>query len=309
VPADQQPASPTLEIMLPYYGPVGLLQAAVRSVLAQQDPQWTLTVVDDAYPDRSVAAWLADLHDERVRYLRNEVNLGVNQNFQRCLDLVTRDLVVIIGGDDLLLPNYVGTVRDAHTARPAAAVIQPGVQVIDGAGRPARTLVDEVKRRVYAPKPAAILEMAGEDLAVSLLRGNWLYFPSLCWRVSAIGETRFRPGLDTIQDLALVIDLIMAGESLLVVPTTCFQYRRHAGSESSLRAEHGSRFQEERRFFLDVAHRATAQSWLRAARTARLHLSSRLHALSVLPGALRRRDSAAIARLTRHVVGSARGAG
>ena len=39
----------TVDIMLPYYGPVDLVQAAVCSVLGQQDPDWRLTVVDDGY--------------------------------------------------------------------------------------------------------------------------------------------------------------------------------------------------------------------------------------------------------------------
>jgi len=37
----------TIDIMLPYYGDVALMQNAVRSVIAQSDPDWRLTVVDD----------------------------------------------------------------------------------------------------------------------------------------------------------------------------------------------------------------------------------------------------------------------
>jgi len=292
-----------LDLMLPYYGPLHLLQATVRSVLAQQDPEWVLTVVDDAYPDPAVAQWFAGLQDERVRYLRNDVNLGANRNFQRCLDLVERDLTVILGGDDLLLPFYVNTVRRAHAAHPDAAMIQPGVQVVDRYGRPARTLVDEVKRRVYSPRRRKTVAMAGEELAVSLLRGNWLYFPSLCWRSVVVRENQFRPGLDTTQDLALVVDLVLTGASLVVVPDTCFQYRRHAASESSWRAAAGTRFLEERMFFLDAARLMEARGWHRAAKTARRHLSSRLNALTVLPSAIRRRDIIAARTLTQHVTG------
>jgi len=50
----------------------------VRSVLEQRDPDWRLTVVDDGYPDGSVPGWFAGLGDDRVRYHRNETNLGAH---------------------------------------------------------------------------------------------------------------------------------------------------------------------------------------------------------------------------------------
>ncbi|MGH3631017.1 MAG: glycosyltransferase family 2 protein, partial [Sciscionella sp.] len=140
-----------VDVLMPYYGDVGLMQDAVRSVLAQDDPRWRLTVVDDG-EQPGVPEWFAALDDERVRYLRNPRNLGVTGNFQHCLDLVEHDLVVLMGCDDLLLPNYVRTVCTIRESCRQATIIQPGVQVIDQAGRPVRTLVDEVKRRCYAPR-------------------------------------------------------------------------------------------------------------------------------------------------------------
>jgi len=296
----------TIDIMLPYYGPVDLMKATVRSILAQDDKDWRLTVVDDGYPDESIPGWFAELGDDRVRYLRNEQNLGANRNYQKCLGLIEHELVVIMGADDLMLPNYVGTIRAAHAAHPKAAMIQPGVQVIDGDGVPARTLIDETKRRVYAPKVDGRRVMGGEELAVSLLRGNWLYFPALCWRSDAIVDLGFREGLDTIQDLALVMDLVERGEELVVDSQECFQYRRHRASDSSWRALEGTRFIEERNFFVDVAERMDALGWKRAARASRLHVSSRLNALTLLPLALRKRHKTGLRNLGRHVFGASR---
>ena len=91
--------------MLPFYGDRDHLHQAVSSVLAQEDPDWRLSVVDDAYPDPSAAAWVADLPDPRVRLIRNASNLGVSGSFQRCLELATEDWVVIMGGDDRMMPS------------------------------------------------------------------------------------------------------------------------------------------------------------------------------------------------------------
>jgi glycosyltransferase involved in cell wall biosynthesis len=290
----------TIDIMMPFYGDVAMMQAAVRSVMAQDDPRWRLTVVDDdANP--AVPEWFATIDDERVRYVKNPENLGVTGNFNRCLDLVEHELCTLIGCDDIMLPNYVGVVRGVYADHPEVGLIQPGVRVIDGDGNESKTLVDEAKRRIYTPKFDRRVELSGEELAVSLLRGDWLYFPSICWRTELVDGLRFRPELKVIQDLALLIEVVQRGAKLVADRSVAFEYRRHGASESSATAFDGSRFTEAGEFFTDVADRMAAHGWHRAARVARLHLSSRIFALTKLPQALRSRNG--VKPLVQHAFG------
>jgi len=39
------------EFLIPYYGDPAYLLAAVRSIQALEDTDWTLTIVEDCYPD------------------------------------------------------------------------------------------------------------------------------------------------------------------------------------------------------------------------------------------------------------------
>ncbi|MFD9410543.1 glycosyltransferase family 2 protein [Streptomyces sp. NPDC059989] len=293
----------TLDIMLPYYGNVALMQAAVRSVLAQSDPNWRLTVVDDG-KEPSVPGWFAEIDDPRVSYQRNERNLGVTGNYRKCLGLVREEHFVMMGTDDIMLPEYVATVRRVLKDHPGVGMIQPGVQVIDGDGNPTEGLVDQSKRRLYKPRFQGELLMSGEPLATNLLRGNWLFFPSICWRTAAVRKAGFRDNLEVTQDLALLIDMIQDGERMLVSDTICFQYRRHAVSISSQQAFTGARFEEANRFFMEVADRLDGQGWTKAAKASRLHLSSRIHALTMLPGALKNKQSEGARTLLRHVTGA-----
>ena len=285
---------------MPYYGDVPMMQASVRSVLAQTDDRWRLTVVDDG-AEPGVPEWfealIADRGDDRVRYLRNEVNLGITRNFQRCLDLADHDLMTMIGSDDLMLPNYVAAAHALYDRHPEAALVQPGVEVIDGSGTVASPLVDRVKQALYAPKVTGSLVLGGEALAAGLLRGNWMYFPAICWRTKAIAAIGFDPSLTICQDLNVTLALVRDGAQVAIGEEVAFQYRRHAVSESSAQAFSGSRFTEERRFFLDQADRMATLGWKRAARVGRRHVSSRLHAATMIPGALRQGgDAKALAR-------------
>jgi glycosyltransferase involved in cell wall biosynthesis len=296
----------TVDVLLPYYGDVAMMKQAVQSILGQSSPDWTLTVVDDGYPDEDIPGYFGALaaQDSRVTYVRNEQNLGANGNYRKALTYVRHELAVVMGADDVMLKNYVETVVAAHEQFPSAQIIQPGVEVIDEHDQKVMGLADKMKR-LYAPRvhrsPGRRL-LSGEPLAVSLVRGNWLYFPSVCWKADALVAMNFREGLNVVQDLALALDLIKAGGCLVVDSAVCFQYRRHRESDSSWRALEGTRFTEEREFFTGMADEFAAIGWHRAARTSRLHLSSRLNAATLLPKAWRTKQHQGVRNLRTHVL-------
>lgn len=296
-------AAPRLDVLIPYWGDPELMRATVRSVLAQTDDRWRLTVVDDAYPDPWAGDWVASLDDPRVRYVRHETNRGVAASFAHCVELAELEAVVICGCDDLLGPDYVATVLAALDAHPGVDVVQPGVAVVGADGRSAVTLADTVKQRLIRPRVDGPTELAGERLVTSLLHGDWLYWPSLAFRREVLDRTPFRLEFSVALDLALVVDLVCAGSRLLVVPTTCFTYRRHAASVSSVELLDGARFAGERQYFALAHALVAALGWGRAARAARLHVTSRLHALTLLPAAVRRAPRA-VPGLLRHALGA-----
>lgn len=293
-----------LDIFIPYWGDPGYMIATVESVLAQDSDDWELTIVDDAYPDRSVEKHLADLAHPRIKYIRKDVNEGITANYRTCVALAKHEMMVILGCDDLLLPNYVSTILSCHAQFPDASIIQPGVDVIDENGRSVRTLADTVKQHVMRPRSRGRQLLSGEALATNLMHGVWLYWPSLAFRTDKVQQVDFRDGYPIIQDVALTMDMVYQGAQLLVDPTICFAYRRHSESASSTKLVDGSRFAGERDYFSFAASQARALGWTRTDRAAKLRLMSRAHALVLLPRALRTRHSVAIKALARHAFGN-----
>jgi glycosyltransferase involved in cell wall biosynthesis len=293
----------TLDIFIPFWGEPDLLRACIHSVLEQRDPDWRLTVVDDCYPDPTVGPWVQAIDDERVRYVRNPTNLGITGNYRRCVELAKEEWLVFLGCDDLLLPDYVGTVRSAVAGRHDVDIVQPGVRIVDENGEPARPLGDLMKQHVFQPRSNGPTVLSGERLASSLLRGNWLYWPSLAFRGTALRQHQFLDGFPLVQDLALVLDMTLAGSRLMVVPDVVFAYRRHAASASSGPLVDGGRFAKEREFFEIAARRCKAHGWRRAERSARAHLASRLYAATLLPSAARTRSASSARSLARHALG------
>ncbi|MFJ4037660.1 glycosyltransferase family 2 protein [Microbacterium sp. NPDC090007] len=289
----------SIDVMLPYYGDVTLMKLAAQSVLDQTYEHFRLVVIDDGYPDPEPRRWFESMNDPRVSYLRNETNLGANGNYRRAVDLVEADWFVMMGADDVMRSDFLSQVAGAIRTH-EVDIIQPAVDVIDENGVVYTPLGDRVKRFLAPDTSSGSVRMGGESLARSLLRGNWAYFPSLAWRTEKVRSIGFRDGFDVVQDLALILDIVATGGHMAVLPDVVFEYRRHSASDSSVRALDGRRFDEERRFFRGEQERFAALGWPRAARAAKLHVTSRLNAASMLPKALKAQG--ATGALLRHVI-------
>lgn len=114
----------------------------------------------------------------------------------------------------------------------------------------------------------------------------------------------FRQEYRIVLDLALQLEIILAGGSLLIDDVVTFEYRRHAQSASSWAATDGSRFAEEAALFAEASHRMSEIGWTEAQRRARRHTSSRLNALTKIPAAVLARDGRGTRMLVRHVFGN-----
>lgn len=275
----------SLDVLIPYYGDADLLLRAVESVQALVDTDWRLVIVEDAYPDGpAVERRVAHLADDRIHYVRNSRNLGTAGNHHRCVQLVEREHFVVMGADDLLTPSYGQTLADLVTRYPDAAMIQPGVRVIDEHDQPYSTSADRVK--TWMRPRGGVLELCGELATASLLRGNWLYTPAIAYRRDHAIDLPMRPGTDAVHDLALVVDILLGGGSLIVSRDVGYEYRRHRNSHSSGGARTGQRFLQEKQYFADIESELRTHAWPAAARAARRRLLSRLHALAQLPTAV-----------------------
>lgn len=291
----------SVSIVIPYWGDAGLLRAAVASVLAQTDDRWSLTVIDDCDPSPEAGQFVRAITDPRVKYIRNPSNLGITGNFRKAVYVADAPWVTIMGFDDRLLPNYVSTVLAAALMNPDADIIQPGVEVVDAHGESAMPLVDRVKR-LLAPGAKRVSRLDGERLAASLLRGNWLYWPSLSFRTESIRRYDFRDDLAVIQDLALLVDIAFDDGVLVYSPVTAFVYRRHDSSASQRALYNGVRFNDERRYYRDARDHARAVGWRRAEWAARIRPMSRLHAIAELPRIVRRGNREALSAAVAHVL-------
>jgi glycosyltransferase involved in cell wall biosynthesis len=266
-------------LAIPFFSDLDYLASALRSIIAQTDPNWTAIVVDDASPELGADAVVAELAEPRFRYVRNERNLGIAENFNRCLELgaVDSEIVVVFHADDVLETGYVAAVRDAHRTFPTAGCVAPRVMVIDRLGRPTRTLGDSVKRILWPRRLPTTL--AGDQGLRRLMRGLFFYCPSVSYRVALLPELRFDSRWNQVMDLDLYSRVLLGGGSIALVPEQVYRYRRHDATMTAQNSRSLVRLEEEVAVSREVGSAARALGWSHAARASRLRLTVRLNGL------------------------------
>lgn len=278
-----------LHVLVPAYGDSPYLGETLRSVLATGAADLRLTVVDDGTPGSAVAE-ACRAAGPSAEYVPLPAHVGVAGAFQACVDRSRGAYTLMMGSDDVMGPGYPAVLRALVAKYGEPELATSRVNVVDGAGADVRPLPDRVKT-VLAPRGAGSRLLAGDRLVASLLTGNWLYFPALAWRTDVLRAHGFRPDMETVLDLDLVLRVLLGGGSLAWTPEEAFHYRRHGASVSSRTAVSGERFTEERALYRWASERSGALGWRRSRWAARLRATSRLHSGLAAVSRLRTRAS------------------
>jgi glycosyltransferase involved in cell wall biosynthesis len=114
---------PRVSILVPAYNAEPYVETAIRSVVAQTFEDWELVAVDDASSDRTLEI-LRSFAGPRVRIERNERNLGMTGNWNRCLSLARGELVLKLDADDALRPGAIESMAAAMENATAACGIR-----------------------------------------------------------------------------------------------------------------------------------------------------------------------------------------
>jgi glycosyltransferase involved in cell wall biosynthesis len=108
--------TPVCTIAIPAYNRIDMTRRALDSALAQDLANLEIIVVDDCSTEPLWQA-LQSYRDERLRLFRNEKNLGLFRNFNRCLELAQGIYFRLLCCDDQLPPQSLSRevkVMDAH---------------------------------------------------------------------------------------------------------------------------------------------------------------------------------------------------
>ena len=145
---------PKISILMGIYNCAPTLPEAIDSILTQTYTNWELILCDDGSSDDTyaVAKTFQLQHPKKIILLRNELNMGLNNTLNRCLDHATGEFIARMDGDDISLPTRFETELDYLLAHPEYAIVSCPMIYFDESGD-----FRQGKCTCEAPEPAMLV--------------------------------------------------------------------------------------------------------------------------------------------------------
>ncbi len=216
--SDVPEGPPAVSIGLPVYNGERYLDATIRSILGQSFRDIELIIGDNASTDAT--AEICARHaaaDPRVRYHRNERNLGAGPNYDACFHRARGRYFKWAAHDDLLAPGYLAQAVAALERAPAAVLCTVGITEIGPEDEVLRAYANHFPG-VDSPDPARRLG------AVIHTRHQCEDFFGLFRREALVGSGLH--GTFSGSDRVLLAEMALRGP-WVSVPEPLFLHREH----------------------------------------------------------------------------------
>jgi hypothetical protein len=114
--------NPRVSVCIPAYSRTAELDQAIASVLGQSFPDFEIVVSDNSGRG-ALEGVVRRINDPRIRYFRNEVNYGMGENWNLCLDRARGGLLALLMDDDRWLPGFLEETVGAFDKDPTLGVV------------------------------------------------------------------------------------------------------------------------------------------------------------------------------------------
>jgi len=127
--------TPRVSVGIPVYNGERFLGETIKSLLAQTFTDFELVISDNASTDRTEEICRTfSAQDSRIRYHRNQENVGGSKNFTRVFELSLAPYFKWAAHDDLCGPTFLEKCLEVLEANPAVVVCYPSIGFVDQTG-------------------------------------------------------------------------------------------------------------------------------------------------------------------------------
>ena len=95
---------PKITVILPAYNAQDYIKEAIDSILNQTFRNFVLLIIDDASQDKTEAI-IKSYSDERIVYLKNEINSGIAATLNRGIQNAKTEYIARMDADDIAIPD------------------------------------------------------------------------------------------------------------------------------------------------------------------------------------------------------------
>jgi glycosyltransferase involved in cell wall biosynthesis len=227
----------TVSVLVPTYNNAHFLDETIQSVLNQTFGDFELIIVDNQSTDNTDAVVAPYLQDPRVKYYKNDTNIGMVGNWNQCLAYAQGTYIKFLCSDDKFHPQLLEKFVAVMEAHPQVAIVSSY-----------REYFGQQRFKPELP-PFSGLRAGKEVIYLSLEKWNWIGEPTtVMFRRSGLRVGNFKTDYRYFPDWDMWLRLLTTGDCYMI-PETLSYFRLHANQETALVMQNSSNLFEEYYFF------------------------------------------------------------
>ncbi len=121
---------PKCTVAIPIYNRKEMIDDTLRSVLDADYKDLEILLIDDCSDD-GVWEHIQNYRDSRIRMIRNEKNIGLFPNFNRCITLARGEYIRILCNDDRLQPGCLSRECEFLDAHAGVALLNTTARIVN----------------------------------------------------------------------------------------------------------------------------------------------------------------------------------
>jgi len=156
-----------VSVLMPVYRtPEKFLRESIESILAQTFTDYEFLILDDC-PEHPVEEIVNSYQDKRIKYLKNEKNLGISESRNKLVSLSKGEYLAITDHDDISMPERFAKQVNYLDKNPNVGVVSTSLKLIIS------------KKNLINPEN-------NRDIKVALMKGCYIAHPASMIRKSVM---------------------------------------------------------------------------------------------------------------------------
>lgn len=161
---------PRVTVLMPVYNGERFLREAINSILEQSFRHFEFMIIDDGSTDRS-AEIIASYRDPRIRFIRNNQNIGISATLNKGIALASCELIARMDADDISHPHRLQKQFRYMQRNPRCGLLSTWARVISEDNKLIR--LERYRSNFYY---------------YNLTFECWMYHPTIMFRKSAVEQ-------------------------------------------------------------------------------------------------------------------------
>ena len=214
--------NPKVSVLTPIYNTDPLhLKEAIESILNQTYKDFEFIILNDSPDNTKIEKIVLDYKkkDKRIKYFKNEKNLGITPSRNKLIDLASGEYLAIFDHDDISLPNRLKLEVEYLDSHLSVGVVSGQVH-------------NFIKNRITKHPENNM------DIKIALMKHNIVSHTAMMLRKSVLDKysIRYEENYSPAEDYMLVLRLVKY-TMFYNIPKVLLKYRNFDGNTSHIQKE------------------------------------------------------------------------